>query len=168
MSGVALRPPRPDDRERVRAIVAASRVFRAGEITVAIEVFDGAVREPGRDYWAVGAYDGTRLVGYAAFGPVPCTVATWDLYWIAVDPAAQRGGIGQQLMGWCERRIQEQGGRLIVVETSSRPDYRAARDFYERLGYERRASIPAYYAPQDDLVVFAKYFSSSDHGTNHG
>ena len=37
----------------------------------------------------------TVVVGYACYGPIACTVASYDLYWIAVDPQFQRHGIGQ-------------------------------------------------------------------------
>lgn len=166
-SGVAvsLRAPAADDRERVRAIVEASGVFRPDEVPIALEVFDGAVAAPGRDYWAVGAYgDDGQLVGFAAYGPTPCTLATWDLYWIAVDPAMQGRGIGRQLMAHCEAAITAEGGRLIVVETSSRRDYAPTRAFYGRLGYAEQATIADYYAPGDSLVVYTKDLASSAHG----
>jgi hypothetical protein len=44
----------------------------------------------------------------------------------------------------------------VVVETSSRADYAPTRAFYERRGYARTASIPAYYEPDDDLVIYLK------------
>ena len=162
---VGLRAPRADDRARVHAIVAATGVFRPDEVAIALEVFDGAVAAPGRDYWAVGAYDDQdRLVGFATYGPVPCTVATWDLYWIAVDPAVHGAGIGRQLMAHCEAAISAEGGRLIVVETSSREDYGPTRAFYDRLGYGVGATIPEYYAPGDALVVYTKFLVPSAHG----
>lgn len=161
---VTLRVPRADDRARVRAIVAATGVFRPEEVTIALEVFDGAVAAPGRDYWAVGAYQDEQLVGFATYGPVPCTVATWDLYWIAVDPAMHGAGIGRQLMAHCEAAITAEGGRLIVVETSSRGDYGPTRAFYDRLGYRVQATIPEYYAPGDALVVYTKFLVPSAHG----
>jgi len=162
--GVTLRVPQAGDRARVRAIVEATGVFRQDEVAIALEVFDGAVAAPGRDYWAVGAYDDDRLVGFATFGPVPCTVATWDLYWIAVDPAVHGAGIGRQLMAHCEAAITAEGGRLIVVETSSRDDYGPTRAFYGRLGYRVAATIPEYYAAGDALVVYTKFLVPSAHG----
>jgi len=42
------------------------------------------------------------------------------------------------------------------VETSSRSDYVPTRAFYEARGYTRAATIPAYYAPGDDLVIYTK------------
>lgn len=161
---MTLRGPSSADRDRVREIAEASGVFRPDEVTIALEVFDGAVAAPGKDYWAVGAYDEDRLVGFAAFGPVPCTVATWDLYWIAVDPALQGSGIGRNLMAHCEAAITAEGGRLIVVETSSRDDYGPTRAFYRRLRYDEQATIPEYYAPGDGLVVYTKSLAPSVNG----
>src|SRR5438105_4968358 len=48
------------------------------------------------------------------------------------------------------------GGRLIVVETSSRADYAPTRTFYERRGYAQAARLRGYYAPADDLVIYLK------------
>jgi ribosomal protein S18 acetylase RimI-like enzyme len=161
---VALRPPSAADRVRVREIVEASGVFRPDEVAIALEVFDGAVAAPAKDYWAVGAYEDGHLVGFATFGPVPCTVATWDLYWIAVDPALHGSGIGRNLMTHCEAAITAEGGRLVVVETSSRDDYGPTRAFYRRLRYHEQATIPDYYAPGDSLVVYTKSLAPSVNG----
>jgi hypothetical protein len=45
---------------------------------------------------------------------------------------------------------------LIVVETSSRAEYEATRGFYAARGYRKTATIPQYYAPGDDLVIYTK------------
>jgi len=55
-----------------------------------------------------------------------------------------------------EQTLSAAGGRLIVVETSSRAEYDATRRFYEAKGYKRAATIPGYYAPADDLVIYLK------------
>lgn len=163
-AAVTLRALRAGDRARVREIVEATGVFRPAETAIALEVFDGAVAAPGKDYRGVGAYRDERMVGWAAFGPTPGTLATWDLYWIAVDPATQGLGVGRRLMESCEETIVAEGGRLVVVETSSRDDYGPTRAFYRRLGYREQAAIPDYYAPGDDLVVFTRYFGPSADG----
>jgi len=148
--------PRASDRVRVAAMVESTGVFRPDEIDVALEVFDEAVDQPGADYHALGAYEDGRIVGFTLYGPTPCTVATWDLYWIVVDPQAQRLGVGRRLMERTQEAVRAHGGRLVVVETSSRTDYGPTRAFYEALDYVRAAHIPGYYAPGDDLIVYTK------------
>lgn len=159
--------PVASDRGRVRAIVEATEVFRPEEVAIALEVFDGAVARPGVDYTALGAYAQDRLVGWAAWGPTPATIGTWDLYWIAVDPAWHGQGVGTELMARCEEAIAGHGGRLVVVETSSRAPYAPTRAFYERLGYTAQARIPDYYAPGDGLMVFVKPLGSSSEKVSH-
>lgn len=166
---LTLRPPRPSDRGGVADIVHATGVFRPPEVDIALEVFDGATTRPGVDYHALGAYDDAdRLIGFACYGPTPGTEATWDLYWIAVDPGAHRRGVGRALMAACERAIADSGGRLVVVETSSRPDYGPTRAFYQALAYGATARIPDFYAPHDDLVVYTKRLAPSQRERPHG
>jgi ribosomal protein S18 acetylase RimI-like enzyme len=130
-------------------------VFRPTEVAIAVELLDRAAAGDD-DYRFVGAFDGDDLVGYACWGPTPGTEGTFDLYWIAVDASRQGGGVGSQLLAHVERTLQAGGGRLIVVETSSRADYAPTRAFYERRGYARAATLPGYYAPGDNLVIYLK------------
>jgi len=83
-------------------------------------------------------------------------VSTSDLYWIVVDPARQHQGVGTKLLEAVEAQLRADGCRLVVVETSSRGDYAPTRAFYERRAYARVATIPGYYAPSDDLVIYLK------------
>ena len=124
---------------------------------MALEVFDEAVRAGSQDatYSALGADVDGRLSGWICWGPTPCTLGTYDLYWMAVDPALQGTGIGTALVMEMERRLSAVA-RLIVVETAGRPDYGATRRFYEARGYRATARIPDFYAPGDDQVVFVK------------
>lgn len=128
---------------------------------MALEVFDAALAgshpvtatEP--DYTALGADIEGRLVGWICWGPTPCTLGTYDLYWMAVDPAGQHAGVGTALLAEMERRLAGHG-RLIVVETAGRADYTDTRAFYESRGYRPAARIPEFYAPGDDLVIYIK------------
>jgi len=146
------------DRDRIEEITRAVRVFRDDEVAVALEVFDAAVaRSP--DYTAVGAVLDGHLAGWICWGPTPCTLGTFDLYWMAVDPAMHAAGIGTALVREMEGRLAG-SARLIVVETAGRPDYRPTRAFYEARGYRRAAMIPDFYAPGDDQVVYVKTLST--------
>jgi len=146
------------DRGRIEEITRAVGLFREDEIPVALEVFDDAVRAATDDYEALGADIDGRLAGWICWGPTPCTVGTYDLYWMAVDPALQSGGIGTALVAEMERRLSGLA-RLIVVETAGRPDYAATRRFYQARGYRAAAMIPDFYGPGDDQVVFVKRVS---------
>jgi ribosomal protein S18 acetylase RimI-like enzyme len=108
-------------------------------------------------YEFVGAYDerGT-LTGYACFGPTPGADGTFDLYWIAVHPAAQGGGQGSRLLEEIERQLRARDGRLLIVETSSRQAYASTRRFYDGRGYDEAARVADFYAPADDRVIYTK------------
>jgi D-alanine-D-alanine ligase len=149
-----LRHLTPADRDRIEEISRAVAVFRADEIPVALEVFDGAVAGS-PDYLALGAVLDGRLVGWICWGPTPCTLGTFDLYWMAVDPAAQGAGVGSALITEMEQRLAGVG-RLIVVETAGRTDYAPTRAFYEARGYRVAAVIPDFYAPGDAQVIYTK------------
>lgn len=151
----SLRPVGHAHRARLEQLTRATGLFREEEIATAVELLDESL-DGDDDYRFVGAFDGDQLMGYACWGPTPGTVATSDLYWIVVDPARQGAGIGSQLLTEVERLLTADGRRLVVVETSSRDDYKPTRGFYESRGYTRTATIPGYYAPGDDLVVFTK------------
>ena len=154
LTAPALRPLAAADRRRIEEITRAVSVFRDDEVPVALEVFDGAVAGS-PDYVALGATVDEHLVGWICWGPTPCTLGTYDLYWMAVDPAAQAAGIGTALLREMEGRLAG-FARLIVVETAGRPDYRPTRAFYEARGYRKASVISDFYAPGDDLVVYVK------------
>jgi ribosomal protein S18 acetylase RimI-like enzyme len=145
------------DRTRIEEITRAVGVFRADEIPVALEVFDGAAAGA-PDYLALGAEHEGRLAGWICWGPTPCTLGTYDLYWMAVDPARQGSGIGTALLTAMERSLLGVA-RLVVVETAGRADYAPTRAFYEARGYRAASRIPDFYAPGDDQVVYVKYLS---------
>lgn len=140
-------------------ILRATSVFRPDEIEVAVELMNIVVDEPQQqDYMMYTAVDESEAVrGYYCVGPTPMTMGTFDLYWIAVDPAVQRRGVGKALLQHCEALVKSNQGRLIVVETSSQPKYDPTRNFYLRSGYREEARIQGYYAPDDDLIVYTKH-----------
>ena len=107
-------------------------------------------------YHFVFAEQGDDVAGYACYGPIACTVASFDLYWIAVDPQFQRHGIGRLLMAAVESRVAEAGGQRIYIDTSGKPQYSPTRAFYERSGFRCDAQLADFYAPGDDRVIYVK------------
>jgi len=158
--GTFIRPLTPADRPRVEAMTRATTLFRPEEIPVALDVFDAATgvgRKPDPDYETAGAEVDGVLTGWMCWGPTPCTLGTFDLYWIVVDVASQGQGIGGALVEHMERKLAGRA-RLVVVETAGRPDYEPTRAFYAARGYQVASRIQDYYAVGDDLVVFVKRF----------
>ena len=160
-------------RNRVRDILVATKVFRSEEINVAIELFDEVYGTPiavdknpnyapaSSDYIFLGAFTPEEeLAGFACYGPTPGTDRTYDLYWIAVHPSAQGTGSGTILLNEVERRLKGQNARMLVVETSSRSDYKNTRGFYFRCGYVESARACDFYAPADDRITFTKRLQS--------
>lgn len=156
--------PEPDDVEKVRALVAATRFFNDDEVRIAAELVDERLQKGLRSgYWFLLRDDPdepSRLLGYSCYGPTDGTEASWDLYWIGVDPRAQRAGVGRELMAATEQRIAAAGGRLVYAETAGRAQYAPTRAFYERCGYAVVARYPDFYAPGDDKVVYGKDLSA--------
>lgn len=164
-----LAPLRTDDRGRVSELLIATAAFSADEIGVALELFDDVYgqAEPseGADYEFVGAYDDAgRLLGYACFGATPATEGTYDLYWLAVHPAAQGRGAGRALVRWVEQELGMRGARLLVVETSSRTDYAHTREFYARGGSIEAARVRDFYAPADDRIILTTRLGAREVG----
>ena len=163
----------PNDRARVAELLVSTAVFSPDEIEVALQLFDATVegeRSAGADdahvpdYEFTGAFDGERLLGYACIGPTPATEGTFDLYWLAVDPAVQGKGIGRTLVQDVERQLRDRGARMLLVETSSRPDYSNTRAFYARCGYTEAARIKDFYAPADDRIMLTTRLTTRERG----
>ena len=153
-----IRPMTKADRGAVLDLIAETGFFRPDEVRVAEELIDIYLGYPDqRDYDIVVAEDGEgKAAGYMTWGPTPLAIGTYDLYWMAVSPKAQGRGHGKALVRWLEQRVEEIGGRLIVIETSSTPHYEPTRKFYLGLGYRETARIPDFYQPGDDRVVYTK------------
>jgi ribosomal protein S18 acetylase RimI-like enzyme len=152
-----IRRARPEDRTTVIEMLNATGFFRPDELEIAIEVLDEALAKgPDGHYQSYVADDAGAPAGWVCFGPTPCTLGTFDLYWIAVHPRSQSRGIGKALMRHAEQLIGERGGRLVVVETSGRPCYEATRRFYCALGYHEAATLPDFYAAGDSKIVYLK------------
>lgn len=157
---VVLRPLALSDLPSVETMTRAVGVFREDEIPVALEVFEATAA--GADtYEGLAAERDGRLAGWIAWGPVPCTLGTFDLYWIVVDPVCHGQGIGTMLLGEMEVRVRGRA-RLIVVETAGRADYAGTRAFYAKHGYTAVSVIPDFYEPGDDRVTYVKTLTIDD------
>jgi ribosomal protein S18 acetylase RimI-like enzyme len=148
-----------EDRPHLERILAATGVFYPDEVAVAMELIDIGLDRPGQtDYRFLVAETAGAASGYACYGPVPMTDRSWDLYWIAVDPALHGRGTGRALIEAMESDLEALGARVVFVDTAGREPYRPTRRFYEAMGYTVAARLAGFYRADDDKVVYTKGF----------
>jgi D-alanine-D-alanine ligase len=145
------------DRRPIEALLRATGFFNAEEIGVALELVDDRLAngEASHYRFLVGE-SGGRVAGYACWGPTPGTVASADLYWIAVHPELQGRHAGAALLQAAEEWMASAGRTRVYVETSTRPQYLPTRAFYAASGYQQVAELADFYAPGDGKTVFLK------------
>jgi ribosomal protein S18 acetylase RimI-like enzyme len=155
--------PLATDADAVEALTRAAGAFNASEVQIARELVEEALAEgcekSGYHFLFADGMDANgaaRLDGYACFGPIPMAEGRFELYWIAVHPDARRSGVGRELARATEDWVRAGGGTHIFCATSTRPDYWAARAFYEAQGYTQHADIPDYHADGDGMAIFGK------------
>lgn len=155
-----IRPINPGDRSRIYEIVTAAGNFSDHEIAIAMELVDESLQKGEESGYIIVVAEmpeaAAIIAGYACYGPTPLTEGVFDLYWIAVHPEAQGRGIGRELIGYAENDIRSRGGRMLLIETSSREGYDATIGFYKRANYELAARIKNFYSVGDDKLVFLK------------
>jgi D-alanine-D-alanine ligase len=154
----------PSDADAVRRIVASTGFFSPAEVDVAVELIEDRLTKGDRsEYRFIFADSEGSPAGYVCYGPIACTIGSYDLYWIAVHDKHRGGGLGTKLMAEAQRVIAIEGGRRIYVETSSRPQYQPTREFYLKCGYRIEATLEDFYSQGDAKVILVK---STDHPTS--
>ena len=152
-----IRPMTDEDKQAVMQIVRVIPEFMPAEVVVAEEVIDSYLHDIYRSGYHVFVAEVESLVtGYVCYGPTPLTEGTWDLYWLAVAPEQQSKGIGKALIEFAEDQIKRSGGRLAIIETSSKPEYERTLRFHHARGYEIVCRIADFYAPGDDKLILQK------------
>ncbi len=150
-----------DSVSQIKEILKTVDVFNETEVSVALELVDKCLKGTDEYYIHVAEDNTSKIIGFTCFGNRPLTEGVYDLYWIAVFPEYQKKGVGYKLLKFLEKEIINLGGRLILTETSSRPQYMNARSFYSKNGYNILASINDFYSPNDTLLVYGKYLNTS-------
>lgn len=149
--------PESSDMEGVREVVMSSGFFSGKEIDVAVELVEERLNKGiSSGYHFLFAEKEKELIGYTCFGPIPCTSASYDLYWIAVKNTLRGSGLGKALLQRTEKKILEAGGERIYVETSSRAQYYPTLAFYRGCGFILEAVLKDFYAPGDDKIIYVK------------
>lgn len=150
------------DGPQVCDIAARAGVFNQEEVDCVADLWEEYITL-GPDvcgYNFIVDREGDRVLGFACYGPRDLTNGVFDLYWIAVDPNARRGGVGRGLLAASEEAAHKAGGRMIIAETSGTSHYEPTRMFYLNMGYKLEATIRDFYIEGDDLAIFIKRFNN--------
>jgi len=146
------------DREALLSFIKGTENLTSEEKDCAVDLLDiylGDARQT--DYSFITALNADDSpAGYACYGKRPLTYATYDLYWILVDPQRRRAGIGRLLLNEAERLLKKDGAMILVAETSGLPAYEAARRLYIESGFSEEARIGDFYKPGDDVIFYTK------------
>ena len=65
-------------------------------------------------------------------------------------------GYGRKIVTFVEEQVKGKGGRLLVIETSSKEAYGSTREFYVKIGCTLAAQLPDYYDEGDDKLIYLK------------
>ncbi len=105
---------RREDGELVRDIVSSTGFFRPDEIGIAVELVEERIRVGlASGYHFIFAERSGRVLGYSCYGPVPLTLHSYDIYWMAVRKEEQGAGIGRMLLERSEAAIENLHRNLI-------------------------------------------------------
>jgi ribosomal protein S18 acetylase RimI-like enzyme len=154
---------RDSDVEAVVEMIRSTGFFREDEIKIAAELVEERLaRGPASGYEFIIADLDDRSIAYSCYGLIPCTIKSYDLYWIVTDQEFRNRGIGRWLLKETEQAIRALGGRGIYADTSSLPQYESTRQFYLRNQYVEAARFPDFYQDGDDKLVYFKMVRPED------
>ena len=97
------------------------------------------------------ASDEGSMIGFAImrFGDT-----TAHLLLLAVEPTARRQNVGRSMIKWLEKSCRTAGIQRIQLEVRSRN--KAARRFYNALGFQYLGQIAGYYDRREAATVLGK------------
>ncbi len=141
-----------DDLARITRIIHEVGLFSDEEAAGFVEMTEAhfAAPDPGHRWWITDGGDG------AAYLAPEMPAGVWNLLFLGVRPAARGQGIATSLIGAIEASLRADGGRLLIIDTSSLEPMRAARSLYRHLGYAHVGTVRNYWADGDDKVIFQK------------
>lgn len=149
--------PAATDIDAVKEIIESTGFFRPDEILVAVELVEERLAKGSASgYEFVFAEIEGVVAAYACFGLIPCSIISYDLYWIATGKDYQNRGLGKLILTKVEELVKALGGKTIYIETSSKPDYEPTRQFYLKTGYMLKVQFENFYDTGDDKQVYIK------------
>ncbi|MFC0179244.1 GNAT family N-acetyltransferase [Thorsellia kenyensis] len=150
---VRIRSLEREDLVSVALIVDDNQLFPSEAL---VEMTANYFEKTSNDKWFVVCNEFNEIIAVAYAIPEMMTNQTWNLLLIAVLKSWQNKSIGSQLITFIEQYLQANNARLLIIETSSMPEFEHARSFYQKLGYQITGQIPDFYDEQDDKIILFK------------
>ena len=119
------------------------------------DMFAPFLAENDDDVWFVAEGDGA-IRGFLYAATERFTEGTRNVFAMATAPEWKGQGIGTALMTSAENHLVERDDRIVLVETSSRPQFDSTVAFDKARGFEQEARIRDYWADGDDKLIFRK------------
>lgn len=147
-----------EDMEKVRRILLNTGFFDQApdEIETAISLMELSIKDGNTisNYRHLFAMEGGELLGYVSYAQVPCTISSFEIYWLAVDKNTQGKGVGRYLINEVIKEVKELGGLKLILQTAGRELYNPTHRFYESCCFSEEARIKDYYAKSDDCLIY--------------
>jgi len=138
-------------------IVRSTGFFNEGELDVAAELVEERLAKgTASGYYFLFLEVDRKVTGYSCYGPIPGTISSFDLYWIAVNNESRGMGLGKLILDMSEQKIASMSGTKVYIETASRDLYLPTRKFYDSCGYKAEAQLKDFYGPDDDKIIYVK------------
>jgi ribosomal protein S18 acetylase RimI-like enzyme len=156
----------PEDLNKIRTVLKGTGFFDAApdEIDVAAGLVEEVLANGNsvENYKILIAEENAssvgqnEIAGYVCFARVPCSVSTYEIYWIAVNKNIQGKGTGRHLINEVEKIVKQLHGSKLILYTAGRALYAPTHKFYKACGFKEEARIKNYYSIGDDCVIYSK------------
>lgn len=147
----------PSDTAVIVSVCESTGIFppeELGAIETLLADYHARTHETGHE--AVVLESDGHVIAVAYLVPKELTDRTWELLMMMVAGWQQGQGHGTRLLQEAEVFLLERGCRLLLIETSSVPEFARTREFYRKNGYAEVATVPDYYADGVGKVSFVK------------
>src|SRR5574344_382400 len=156
----------PEDVNKIRDVLKGTGFFfsASDEIDVACGLVEEVLANGNNvdNYRILIAEDNSpdnpnnEIAGYVCFARVPCSVSTYEIYWIAVNKNIQGKGTGRALINEVEKIVKQLNGNKLILYTAGRELYTPTHKFYKACNFKEEARIKDYYSIGDDCIIYSK------------
>lgn len=108
------------------------------------------------EFWLASFEEDQRAAGVAFCVQELLTDRVWNLLFMGVREELQGGGIGSELLEAAERRLRDEGQRMLIIETTNGPEFAGTQAFYRSHGYSEEGTVRDFYAEGAHKLTFRK------------